>query len=1262
MVCNDIFPLDPQICSENVQFNINHVNILLKYNGEYVFYKDKKCRYLYANESYAMLLGCSNPEALYGKTDNEIFPDQAVSINVEEKHLLFTHEPIEDTTIDVKSDNVKTKKLSFTKIPFFNNNGDVMGIVGVGKGVLGEGNRDDKNEILANIARDAPVIMAFHDKDHKIKWANNAYEQATGKTLEQIKGKTCYEVWGLSKLCDNCPVLRAIQTDKPQEFEITSENQNHWSEMQGSWLSKAVPVKDQNDNIIGVIETALDITEKKKVERQLRESVDTFKTIFQQIPILTGLLSTDGTLLKANKTALKMIDRTQQEVSGKKFYNLAWWTHDENLQKWLKKAIQKASEGDHVSREVTHTDADGDTKIIDFGIHPIKEKSGRIINLLPVGHDITELRKAEKEKKNLARFPEEDPNPVLRISSQGRILYANQIAKALLKEKQINQGDYLPEKYKHFFSEVFREGAIHEKEYTILGKTFLFSVVPINEAEYINVYGRDISSRKKAEQSLRKSEYALAEAQRLGQIGSWEWNMQTGEARWSSELYVIYGLNPENFTPRITSFTQYVHPDDRAMINHVIKQMVSSEEPVNVQFRIIRPDGTTRILDAVGEITDVDEQGKPLRIVGTNQDITERKQAEKILMESEKKYRLLAENSVDCIWTLDKRLRFTYLSPALERITCFKPEEWIGTKLRNHFSRKEFLRIGVIVAKALKYYKDFKPVTFETKILDKNNQEIDVEITGDVLLDSKGKLMGLQGATREISERKEAQRKIRESEKKYRTYIDNAPYGVFITDEHGRYLEINNASVNITGYSKDELLSMTISDIIAPEYQAIALIHFKRVKKTGYSSGDNCFIHKNGEKRWWRVDSVQLSENRFLGFTQDITEKKTAEIALKESEEKYRNIVDMAPDGIVTMDMKGFITSVNRAFLSLSGFSKEEIEGKHFTKLPTIFKSDIKAYAPIIKTLLLGGKSKTINFKWKKKNGEQRLGQAKMSVMKTDGKRKAIQGIVRDITEEKKAEEELKQAHKKLQDVNKNLEDIVDERTDRIQQLLKQKDEFINQMGHDLKNPLGPFIQLLPILKKHAHDQNDKQMIEVLNRNAWYMKNLVNKTIELAKLNSSKISFNFEPEKLVDIVEEVINVNITLFDNQHIKVENKVSCDLIVQIDRLRVEEVLTNLFNNAVKYTDGPGQIIIDAKLKDERIVVSVKDNGIGISKDQINRLFDEYYKADTSRHDFDSSGLGLPICKRIIEKHGGKIWAESKGIGKGSTFYFTLPMVTEE
>lgn len=250
-------------------------------------------------------------------------------------------------------------------------------------------------------------------------------------------------------------------------------------------------------------------------------------------------------------------------------------------------------------------------------------------------------------------------------------------------------------------------------------------------------------------------------------------------------------------------------------------------------------------------------------------------------------------------------------------------------------------------------------------------------------------------------------------------------------------------------------------------------------------------------------------------------------------------------------------------------------------------------------------------------------------------------------------------AREELSTLNKNLEGRVQERTREVGKLLKQKDEFINQLGHDLKNPLGPLINLIPLLEEKETDPAKKEMLTVLHRNADYMKNLVVKTLELAVLNSPNTRFSIEVINLFKEVNQIISNKKILFDENNVNISNNIDDSLSIKADRLRLEELLTNIFENSVKYCQEDCRITIDAKLTKDFVTISIVDNGIGMTTDEIGRIFDEFYKADSARHDIQNTGLGMSICKRIVEKHGGNIWVESPGPGKGTAVFFTFPAV---
>jgi len=226
-----------------------------------------------------------------------------------------------------------------------------------------------------------------------------------------------------------------------------------------------------------------------------------------------------------------------------------------------------------------------------------------------------------------------------------------------------------------------------------------------------------------------------------------------------------------------------------------------------------------------------------------------------------------------------------------------------------------------------------------------------------------------------------------------------------------------------------------------------------------------------------------------------------------------------------------------------------------------------------------------------------------------------------------------------------------------LEKILEQKDKFIGQLGHDLKNPLQPLTGLLPMLISQEENPQKKETLEVMYQNVLYMQDLISDTLKLAKLRSDNIEFNFQRLNLKEQVEKIISSQKMKIIENKIKIENEIDKEILVWADQLRLYEVFQNIISNSVKYMPKSGGVIhIKAERIKDEIKVIIKDTGVGMTKEQVKRIFDEFYKADQKTSDYHSTGLGLAICKRIIEKHGGKIWAESPGPGEGSIFYFTL------
>ena len=878
--------------------------------------------------------------------------------------------------------------------------------------------------------------------------------------------------------------------------------------------------------------------------------------------------------------------------------------------------------------------------------------------LLFVSKDVTDqqrmqdaLRKSEDQYKFLF---EHMPVGIGIARFDGRILKVNEkycttlgYSEEELKELNIKDLYVHPEQRDELLQRIKKEGCARDFELKLRRKddsicVFLVNcdIITFQDDSALLTTGRDITEKKKIE-----DKYKLL-------------------ANHSADIIYTYDIQNEEFTfisPAITKLLGYALKDAYSLKSDRIltpesykyqkKKLLNAIESKNYDDEIIE----LHAIHENGSIIPIEthmsfifnEQKDPVEVVGVVRDIQQRKQVEE-------KFSQIINNLKEVLYIYDPNSdEFLFVSPSFEDVWEMPVERVLTdpmayTEVVHPDDKEAFFEA------CRREHEDGDYFNLEYRIVMPDGR-IKWMWSRNFPVLNKQRTVGI---AEEITERKNIELSLRESEQKFRSLVEQAAEMLFLHDTEGKIIDVNRASVENTGFKREELLSMSVFDVDPDAKNRNDMQHHWKALTPEDPPATFEVRHKRKDGSIYpaevTISKVVLSDGEYMfALARDITHRKESEEALKKSEAEYRFLFDSVPTGVGIARLDGSVIKVNTVFSDMLQYSKEEFKQININHL-YVDKDQRVEFLHLMKMM---GSVRDYELQLRKKDGRIGTFLINSDIIQYEDE-KVLLTSGREITNLKKTQQELEHAHHKLVELNKTLEHKVDERTDEIKNLLRQKDEFINQLGHDLKNPLGPFVQLLPILKNHISDEKDKQMIEVLNRNASYMCNLVKKTIDLAKLNSAKTAFSFEPVLLNEILDEVVLTNRSLFENHNMVIEKRLPGSINVYVDSFYIQEVFANLFNNAVKYSKGSGKITVSATVSDTEVTVAIKDAGIGISEEQMKYLFNEYYKADASRHDFESSGLGLPICKRIIERHGGRIWVESEGLGKGSTFYFTLPV----
>jgi len=1004
------------------QFNIIHSElekellILLNTVTDSAFLIDRQGIVILINQTGASRLNLK-PEDITGKSIFDFLPSH-VSSSRREKVNEAINKKIPVHFSDIRDDIY----FEHSVYPIQNSNGDIFRLAIFGKDIsnyvkareeLQKSN--DRYKILSEITSDVAVCLKLADDGNFfIEWEtesfNKFYENNSNNTYS-------FDSWFKLVHPDDKKILFEIREKLFSGEEVKSELRIITEENEVKWISATIfPKINIEGDLIGIISSIKDITERKTAEEALKESRANLSALIENTCDIIWSIDTDQRLITGNSNFMKFaVEYFEYKIEkGDKIFQ-------NNLKKTKRevweKLLEKAANGIYFITEI-NIEIKNERKIYELSFNPIKVTGSYLIGSSIFQRDVTAIKEYQKKiidsEHNYKLIIENQNDLIIKVDNDLRLTYINPkfsdvfgkpIDEILGKQfiSYIHDDDKnavrisLSNLYRHPYQTQHEDRAL-----TVRGwRWFFWRAKSIRDYKgsvvgFVAV-GRDITDRKEMESALLKNEYLLKESQMLAHVGSYDLDFVNNGVFWTEETYRILDFDPNEPPPSSDEYMKYVHPEDIDKLNQALTDSIVNKKPFDLEYRIFTKKGIEKIVLSKGEIV-CNSAGEVTNLIGSYQDITDIKRSEKSIRESEARYKLLAENNEDFIWTTDNNLFFSYVNPI---------------------------------------------------------------------------------------------------------------------------------AYKFTGYSEAELLKMKVQDLMTME-----------------------------------------SRNRL----RDIFYKKRMEWEHNFNDE--------------------------------SGIRFE---------YELVKKDDLKIW---VETL-----SKPI-----KDNKKNIIG---------------LNGITRNINERKIAESKLKDYTKELKMLNED------------------KNKFFSVIAHDLKSPFQSLLGFSELLKNEMDNLSKEEIKYFLNENYETSKNifnLVDNLLNWSRLQTGKIEFSPENFNIKDEIDEIINLLQRQSFSKKINVNNNIKKNLIIYADKNMIRSVLQNLISNAIKFTYANGNINIFSKSNDNMNEICVEDDGVGLSKEELNRLFKidkSFTKTGTSNE--KGTGLGLLICKELVENCGGKIKVESEE-GKGTRFCFTV------
>jgi PAS domain S-box-containing protein len=1010
-----------------------------------------------------------------------------------------------------------------------------------------------------------------------------------------------------------------------------------------------------------------DITQHKQAEEALRQSEEKYRSILEDIKEGYWEVDLAGNFTSFNDAICRIVGYDKTEMTG---MNYRAYTNAENVGKVYKAFNQVHRTGQPI-RNIHYeiVKKDGSKRFAETSVFQRQNDKKETIGFRGVSHDITERKNMEEalihSEERYRTILDEMQDGYFEVDLAGNYTFTNEANCRNLgypREELIGVNYRATtaaediDKVYQAFNQVYRTGQsskaitfkIVQKDGSTGQAEILASPLRNKKGEIIGFrgIGRDITERMKMEESLRRSEEKYRSILETIEESYYEVDLAGSFTFVNDTLCRQFGYSREELMGM--NYKVYTPAEVSKKVFGAYNQVYRTGEPLKwFPMEQIRKDGTRLVLEnSVSPIRN--EKGEIIGFRGVGRDVTERLRMEEVLRRSEEKYRTIMDEMQDSYFELDLAGNCTFANEADCRNLGYHMEELIGMNYRAYTAAEDADKVYQTFNQAYLTGQPSRAISF--KIIQKDGSTRQAELSAFPLQNEKGEIIGFRGVGRDVTERLRMEEALGQSEKRYRTVMDDMEEAYFEEDLAGNFTFFNDETCRQLGYSREELMGMNYRSYVSPERVKEAFEIFNRIYRTGETMKmfDVQEIRKDGTSIFVESSASPLRNEKgeiigFRGVARDNTERVQMKEALRRSEEKYRTILQDMKEAYYEMDLTGNYTFFNDALCRQLGYSREELMGMSYKVYvpPEKSKEASEIYNRIYRT---GEPAEMLDVVQIRKDGKRIFAESSAAPIRNE-KDEIIgfRGVIRDVSERKRAEEERKQMEQRAQFASR----------------LASVGELASGVAHEINNPLTGVIGYAHLLLARKDLSRDvRRDLEIINEGAQRVAGIVKKLLVFARQT--------KPEQRYVNINELIRITLDLRTYElaasNIKVSLQFTRDMPMTIaDPGQLQQVFLNLIINAeteMKLTHDKGKLSIKTEKINNILRITFKDTGPGIAKENLETIFDPFF---TTREVGQGTGLGLSVCHGIVTEHNGKIWAESE-LGKGATFIIELPLTTEE